>query len=148
MAEDLYRALLEHETELVDGVIHELKHSTARVYVEMEWETLHRRIEALVAHLLVSIRESPVAFINYVAEIADTRLAEGCPLEEILLALRVLEEKVWIMTTGVMPLENQIEALCRITGTVGAAKDRLAAIYVRSARTSHHAAAASNTDGE
>lgn len=133
MSERLYTALLEQEKDLVQEVVNELHGSTAEAYAEMDLLTLNKRVEALVSHLLKAIRDCPVEFVRYIAEIAEARIAESFMLEEILLALRVLEEKVWLKTTSVMELEDQIMSLQRISSTIGGAKDRLAVIYVRRA---------------
>lgn len=127
----LHTELSKLETELTDEVVRDVKHSSAHHYVDMDLQVLHRRIEVLVARLLQSIRETPKAFIAHVVDIAEARVAEGFALGEILLALRVLEEKAWAKTVAVMPIEEQVISLSRISGTIGAAKDRLAEIYVR-----------------
>jgi len=133
MSDLLYRAFLENESMLVDDIMKQLRNSTSRHYQELEWDVLRRRVQSLVAYFLISLREKPGRFVDYVAELAAERCAEGYCLEEVLQALRILEEKAWIITIEAVPVEGQVRSLSRVTGTVGAAKDRMAVYYVEHA---------------
>jgi hypothetical protein len=139
MSEQLYRLLLEHETDLVNEVQRELMHSTARHYRDLEWETLLRRVEGMTAHLLMSLRETPVLFVDYITEIATRRIEEGCGVDEILMAMRILEERVWPIVEQGVPLTELARALAQVTGTIGAAKDQVAVIYVEQAKQRRNA---------
>jgi hypothetical protein len=130
MSDLLYRVLLDREAELVNDIQRQLRHSTSRNYQHLEWETLLRRVESLVAYFLMSLRESPDMFTDYIAMMTRERISEGFYLREILMALRILEEKVWVITVEDVPREGQIAALARVTGTVGAAKDSISEIYL------------------
>ena len=131
MSDMLYRVVLNREAELVNEIHRQLVQSTAQHYKDLEYEVLLRRIESLVAYFLMSLRKSPELFINYIAEIADERIAEGFSLAETLLAMRILEEKVWLVIVEDVPLPERTTALARVTVTIGAAKDNLAITYVR-----------------
>jgi hypothetical protein len=133
MSDLLYRALLDRETELVNEIHRQLKHSTSQHYMDMDWEVLLRRVESMVAYFLMSVRESPDLFIKYINEAVEERIDEGFRLAEILMALRILEEKVWLVCVEDVPLPGRTSALARVTGTIGAAKDRLAVVYVERA---------------
>jgi len=132
MSDLLYRVFLEHEAELVNDIVGQLKHSTCPHYRDMEWNELQHRVDSLVAYFIISLRETPGPFIKYVAEIAEQRIGEGFFISEVLMALRVLEEKGWVLIVQTIPQQGQIRSLSRVTGTIGAAKDRLAQIYVSS----------------
>lgn len=130
MSELLYRAFLERETELVNNTLQRLKSSTSQKYMEMDWESLLHRVESLVNYFMLSFRTRPGQFVDYIAEIAEARIEADYRLQEILMALRILEELSWEITVDAVPLEEQVRLLARVTGTIGAAKDRLAEIYV------------------
>lgn len=131
MSDLLYRVVLEREMELVNEIHRQLVHSTAQHYKDLEWEILLRRVESLVAYFLMSVRETPDLFINYIAEAVEERIAEGFRLAEILMAMRILEEKVWLVIVEDIPLPGRTSALAKVTGTIGAAKDLLAVSYVK-----------------
>ncbi|MCP4573506.1 MAG: hypothetical protein GY838_14205 [bacterium] len=130
MSEMLYQVFLERESELVNNVIQRLKSSTARSYQQMEWESLLHRVESLVTYFMMSFRTKPAQFVDYIAEIAEVRQAADYRLKEILMALRILEELSWEITVDGVALDEQVRMLARVTGTIGAAKDRLAEIWV------------------
>lgn len=131
MTDLLYQAFLDNENELVADIMRQLKHSTAKHYVEIEQDMLHLRIQKLVANFAISLRDRPGRFVAYIEEMAEERIAEGYVLNEILMALRILEERAWRVAIEDMPRPAQITAISRVTGTVGAAKDKLANIYIR-----------------
>jgi len=130
MSNLLYRVLLEHEAELVNEIHRQLVHSTAQHYKELEWEVLLRRVESLVAFFMMSVRETPDLFFNYIAQAVEERIEEGFRLAEILMAMRILEEKIWLVIVEDVPLPGRTAALARVTGIIGAAKARLAVSYL------------------
>jgi len=130
MSDLLYRVLLERETELVNEIHRQLVHSTSQHYKNLDYEVLLRRVESLVAYFLMSLRETPDLFLKYVSQAVEDRIDEGFRLAEILMAMRILEEKVWFIIVEDVPLPGRTAALARITATIGAAKDRLAVSYV------------------
>jgi hypothetical protein len=130
MSDLLYRVFLEHEAELVEDVLGQLKHSTSPHYRDMEWHDLLRRVESLVAFFIISLRETPAQFIKYITEIGEERICEGYCIAEVLMALRILEENAWIIVVQNIPPQGQIRSLSRVTGTIGAAKDKMAQVYV------------------
>ncbi len=130
MTDCLYQLLLECENEFVNDIMTHLRQSTASHYVAEDYDRLQRRVQKLVAYFVMSMREHPDRFVDYVAEMARERIAEGYTLQEILLALRLLEEKAWRLTIESLVQPALVPALCRVTGTVGAAKDGLAGIYL------------------
>lgn len=130
MSDLLYRVLLDHEAELVNEIHRQLVHSTARHYKELEWDILLRRVESLVAFFMMSVRETPDLFFNYIAQAVEERIEEGFRLAEILMAMRILEEKIWLVIVEDVPLPGRTAALARVTGIIGAAKDRLAVSYL------------------
>jgi len=130
MSDLLYRVFLENEAELVNDILSQLKHSTSPHYQEMEWDVLMRRVESLVAYFIIFLRETPDQFIEYVAKMGEERIAEGYCIAEVLMALRILEEKAWVVIVQNVPHQGQIRSLSRVTGAIGAAKDLLAHLYV------------------
>ena len=133
MSDLLYRVMLNREPELVDEIHHQLMHSNALHYKNMGDKLLLHRVESLVAHFIVSLRENQDHFINYVSEIASERIHEGFRLAETLMSMRILEERLWLITVEDMPMDGRVQALARVTNTIGAAKDQLAEVYVENA---------------
>lgn len=130
MSDLLYRVILDRESELVNEIHQQLIHSTAQHYKELDWEVLLRRVETTVAYFLMSLRETPDLFISFMGEIAEKRISEGFRLAETLMALRILEERMWMIIVEDVPLPGRTAALAKVTGIIGAAKDRLAVSYV------------------
>jgi len=130
MNDCLYQLLLDSENEFVNDILTHLRQSTARHYLAEDQDRLHRRVQKLVAHFVMSVHEYPDRFVAYVADMARERIAEGYALQEILMALRILEEKAWRLTIESLVQPALVPALCRVTGTIGAAKDELAAVYL------------------
>ena len=130
MSEQLHRVFVENEKDLVRDVMQQLKHSTSPHYTELEWDVLHQRVESLVAYFLVSLNETPDQFISYIGGIAEERIVENYSITECLSALRILEEKAWLIIVREVPQQDLIRALSRVTGTIGAAKDLMAKVYV------------------
>ena len=130
MSDLLYRALLGREAELVNEIHRQLIHSTAQHYKDLDYEVLLHRVESLVAYFLMSLRETPDLFTKYIDKVTEERIGEGFRLAETLMAMRILEEKIWLVIVEDIPLPGRTAALARVTGTIGAAKDRLAVAYV------------------
>jgi len=130
MSEQLHQVFVGNEKDLVRDVMQQLKHSTSPHYTELEWDVLHQRVESLVAYFLISLNETPEQFTNYIAGIAEERFVENYSITECLSALRILEEKAWIIIVRDIPQQDVIRALSRATGTIGAAKDLMAKVYV------------------
>lgn len=130
MSDLLHQVFVENEKDLVRDVMQQLKHSTSPHYTELEWDVLHQRVESLIAYFLVSLNETPDQFVKYIAGITEERIVENYSITECLSALRILEEKAWIIITREIPQQDLIRALSRVTGTIGAAKDVMAKIYV------------------
>lgn len=130
MSDYLYKIFHESEKDLVDDVIHQLRHSTSPHYMEIESNILQERVESLVAFFLLSLKKKPDPFVKYVAEMASERIAEGFSINECLMALRILEERSWLLVAQFVPQQGLMKALSRVTGNVGAAKDQLAHVYV------------------
>lgn len=131
MSRVLYEVLLKNRTELINSVICRLNNSGALHYQRIDAEDLHRRAENLVGAFLASIDERPAVFTTYLELVANERIAEGVLLHEIQIALQILEEKAWRLVVDLMPQVEQVHCLSRITGTIGAAKDQLAHIYLQ-----------------
>ncbi len=126
----LYELIGPHEQDLVDHLVRCLKSSTWPHYQEIDVDLLIDRSARLVEVFLVSLDEDPGAFVAYVRGIAEERIAEGYLLHEIVGALGVLERKAWQIVTAELPPQDQVVHLSRVSGTVGAAKNALARIYL------------------
>lgn len=133
MSDLLYRVLLDRETDMVNEVHRQLIHSTSGHYEEMPWDLLLHRVESLTAYFMVALHETPDRFVDYVAEMAEARIGEGFRLAETLTAMRILEDQVWLIIVEDVPLPGRTAALAKITDIIGAAKHRLASVYLEHA---------------
>jgi hypothetical protein len=97
----------------------------------MEDILLRGRAGDLVQSFLRSIKEKPALFLAYLTGIVENRISEGVFLHEIQTVLQILEEKAWWLVVDDVPMADQVRGLSRITGTIGAAKDQIAHIYLR-----------------
>lgn len=116
--------------EIASLVAGQLKSSNAPHYQPMTARELAHRGRALVDAFIGSLAGAPGRLAAYVEEVADTRRRDGFLLGEIQGAINVLEEIAWRITVDRIPDEHQVEALSRLTTAIGAAKDRLAHVYL------------------
>lgn len=130
MISPLCQLFLDAENELVHDIMGQLRQSTAQHYLDLEWDELHRRVQKLVAHFEIAMKEKPGSFGDYIEALAHERIAEGFFLNEVLTALRILEERCWRVAAESLSPQALVPCLARVTGTIGAAKDRLANVYV------------------
>lgn len=130
MSDQLHRVFVENEKDLVRDVMQQLRHSTSPHYTTLDDDVLHQRVETLIAYFLISLKETPEQFTKYIGGIAEERFVENYSITECLSALRILEEKAWLIIVREIPQQDLIHALTRVTGTIGAAKDLMAKVYV------------------
>jgi hypothetical protein len=117
--------------EIVERVTDRLKSSTAPHYREMERGALEKRVGKLVDALVESAERGPATFVGYVQKLAAERIDEGYGLDEIQLALGIMEERAWQLVTERVPPPLQVRELAWITSTVGQAQDHLARVFLR-----------------
>ena len=123
--------LLENEPKMVEGVVFQLRRSGADHYRKMDEAVLQNRAQSLVKTFIRSARETPGEFIDYIQSITEDRISEGIPLQEIQIALQILEQKAWQLIVGHVPDADQVRCLSLISRIIGAAKDNLAQVYLR-----------------
>lgn len=120
----------EDACELADALFEGL-HGTARSHYEtIDAADLRRRCARLVDAFLASLEGEAGAFIDYVRRITEERIAEGFYLPEIQQALSFLETRAWHIVVGRSSIGALLGHLSLVTGTIGAAKDELARVYL------------------
>ncbi len=130
MSTELYDLMIQHEDELIERLVQRLRASSAPHYLDIDINLLERRAANVVEAFLIALAEDPGSFVAYIREIAEERLAEGFLIGEVQCALNVLEENAWKIVVAHAVLQDQVGYLSLITGTVGAAKDALARVYL------------------
>ncbi|MFH1810257.1 MAG: hypothetical protein ABIJ09_16045 [Pseudomonadota bacterium] len=120
-----------HRQSLIDGLGRQIRLSTATHYLDAGAATLDERCEAVVDAMLRSLEEGPAHFIEHVRHVAVQRQAEGFRLSEVQLVLATLEEQLWCLACQV-PADTAglVAVLARVSGTIGAAKDALARVFL------------------
>jgi len=131
MSSKFYDVLWGKRVEISKTIVARLKTSGADHYQTMDGGVLQRRVDILVDTFLKSMKNRPGVFINYLRKIAEERISEGIFLHEIQTVLQILEEKCWQLIVKNVPLGDQVRCLSQITGTIGAAKDQLAHVYLQ-----------------
>jgi hypothetical protein len=116
---------------MLDAVVQRLRNSGALHFQRMERVVLRSRVENLVEAFLKSIKGEPSVFMAYLKQIAEDRISEGIFLHETQIVFQILEEKAWQLVVDFVPQVERVRCLSRITGTIGAAKDYLAHIYLQ-----------------
>lgn len=121
------------QARLANAVLESLRSSHAPHYRTADVDVLRDRAEVLAERLVCSVTDESAALVNHVRRIAEERMDEGYALEEVQLALNVLEGEAWAVTVeaagagaGAPELVAQLSLL---TSVVGAAKDQLARVY-------------------
>jgi exonuclease VII large subunit len=134
LSSELFELIDEQRSQLVRAVVERLHGSTSRHYQQLPVDRLQQRAERLVESFLEALDDRPGVFVEYMATITRERISEGFFLKEIQAALGILEDQAWRLVTERLQAEAHASALARVSMTVGAAKDRLARIYLEQAR--------------
>lgn len=141
--------------EIAERLASRLKSSNGPQYREPGLPELAHRARGFVAAFVASVAGTPGRLAAHLEDVAAERDFAGFTLGEFQGALKLIEETAWRLVVEEMPAEHQIEALSRVTTAVGAAKDRLARVYLERALRAEteieqlrrrHDAIASDTD--
>jgi hypothetical protein len=116
--------------QIATRVAGQLKSSNAPHYRRLSVAELAQRADWLVDAFVASVAREPGRLAAYLEDVAEERREEGFLLGELQGALNVLEEIAWRLAVEHVPTEHQVEALSRVTTAIGAAKDRLARVYL------------------
>ena len=134
MSHALFELMHGRRDDLIETVVRRLRSSTAPHYQNLDPDLLRGRSERLVDTFLTALDDAPADFVRFIRRISEERISEGFFLPEIQTALNILEERAWQVAAAEAPA-GDAEALVRdlglITGTIGAAKDQLARIYLQ-----------------
>ena len=130
MSTDLHLLISGHRADLAWSVTRRLMATDVPHYRELGPERVFDRATRLVNALLESLADVPSSFVDYILEIASTRIGEGYFLQEMQVALSVLEEQGWQIIVAGFPCTEHATHLARLSGTIGAAKDALARAYL------------------
>ncbi|HET8646782.1 MAG TPA: hypothetical protein VFO85_14905 [Vicinamibacteria bacterium] len=117
-------------SELTDALFDGLRGARNTHYETMEGADLCHRCWRLVEAFVASMDKGPSVFVDYVRRITDERIDEGFYLPEIQQALSLLEARAWHIVTARSSIGTLVGHLSVVTGTIGAAKDELARVYL------------------
>lgn len=123
MSDRLFKLLADSSHEIVQGVQTRLR-SGGR----MEAGMLDERTVLLVGAFIMSTRDDPNLFVDYVREIAEDRRSDGLFLGGIQQVLSLLLERVRVLIVAVAPLEEHLELLGQATSIICQAKVQLARV--------------------
>jgi hypothetical protein len=129
MTSDLTRLVAADAGAIADHVRHGLQAARAPHYRGMSESLLRRRCRRLVDAFVESTRGNPEPLVAHVRDIASERMAEGIALEEIELALTLLEGRAWLSVIERMGLPHLADDLQVVTRTIGLARKELARRY-------------------
>lgn len=120
----------EDASELTDALFEGLRGAARSHYESLEAADLARRCWRLVEAFIAAMGAGPAVFVEYVRRITEERIAEGFHLAEIQQALSLLEARAWRIVVDRSSVALVVPHLSVVTGTVGAAKDELARLYL------------------
>ncbi len=130
--------------ELADFVADALLTSHAPHYRASIAARTRERCRRLVEAFAASLAGQPSALAIHVQAIAAERWAEGYALEELQLALTLLESHVWRLVVERSAARDVVRHLGIVTTTIGSAKDALARAYVERASSGRTFSAAAD----
>lgn len=116
--------------DLTDALFTGLRKADAPHYESIDAAELAHRCRRLAEAFLASMGGNPADFIDYVRGITEERIGEGFYLAEIQQALSLLEAHAWGLVVERSNVASLVRNLGVVTGTVGAAKDELARVYL------------------
>jgi hypothetical protein len=125
-----YQAVRGQKEALVDALFKQLRRSSAPHYKRIKSEVLRDRCQKLVDHFLRSLKGVTASFTGYIEQMTEERLTEGYFLQEMQLALNILEARLWQLAVDQSNIAALVPNLSLITTIIGGAKDRLAQIYL------------------
>ena len=107
-------------------------------YASLGKDEPRRHIEDLYARFLASVDcRHPSSMIEHARAIADARFAAGFGLHEVLTAINVIEEAVWLRLEAELPPAEFAAAIRLVSSVLGMGKDALATSYVELAARTH-----------
>lgn len=124
--------LLKTESEtIVAEATQSLLRSRLKHYAEAGAEESRARLQQLFDLLLESLQTRDLGpVIDHSAQIAEERYNAGFDIQEVQMAINVLEEAAWRHVVQALPPEALAESIGLLTTVLGAAKDALARKYV------------------
>jgi hypothetical protein len=127
---ELYELCAPRRLDLGHELAAALASSQADSYRELQPSELEARALRLVDAFVESLAETPARFVRHVEGIVGDRVAAGFALGEVQAALSLLEERLWRLVVDDCAAADPTPSLSRVTTTIGAAKDRLAQLYL------------------
>jgi len=128
MESELRRILRRHSRSLTDAVAGRLTTRSSLHYRKLDPDTLSLRCQILVEALIESTYEGAEHLGEFVATVANQRLAEGFELEELQHALRVLEVESWRIVVSESKPDSATANLAALNTAMGYARDELARV--------------------
>jgi len=130
MDTSLVALLKQEQTAIVDGLVKDLTRGPGQHYRTADVSVVRERCATLVQALVESANGNPTALVKRVRCIAQERVSEGFHLEEVQHALSCLEARAWRVPVERSSIGDLVRHLSIVTGSIGAAKDELACLYL------------------
>lgn len=103
----------------------------SKLYSSGREETTKQKMEALYDVIHQSIKEKIlIPIVTYIEKTAEKRYQSGFELQEVQIAINILEENIWKHILDELPKEDQPKALSLVSSIIGSGKDTLARTYV------------------
>lgn len=128
----IFRLVDQSRNALATSLFTQLRNSSTPHYATADPDVLERRCHELVRSFRDAVETEPARFADDICRITGVRIGEGYRLEEIQFALGIFEDLLWRMCVDkVSERDPLLGCLCLVSGTIDAAKDRLAREYLR-----------------
>ncbi len=94
-------------------------------------ETTKNKMDMLYVQITQSTKEKNlIPIVNYIEKIAEKRFESGFELQEVQVAINILEECIWQHILEELPKDYQPKALSLVSSIIGSGKDTLARTYL------------------
>ena len=127
----LGQLLGEHEHALAEALAEALTRSSASRYRCLDRRLLRQWTGGAVRALIESTDRDPATMVSHVEQLTAERIAAGFRLEDVQLALTLLERSCWHLLVAHLAAPELTWELGRLTEAIGTAKDHLARRYVQ-----------------
>jgi hypothetical protein len=128
MEDELRRILRRHARSLSKELAAQLTSRSTSHYREIDPAILPVRCRMLAEALIRSTYLGSEQLGEFVGTIAEGRLAEGFPLEDLQRALRILEVIAWRVVANESSIDSLRANLTSLNTTMGYARDELARV--------------------
>ncbi len=135
---DLIATIEANRAALVEQAAASVSRAHLGHYASAGPDALRARLATLLDRLLASLRTRELEpIVEHARAIARDRFDAGYPLAEVQVAMRALEEALWLHVFAAFPSDDVARPLALVTTTLSAGRDALARTYVALAQATH-----------